>query len=204
MNKSLISILIATFFVSTVIISCKEPSAGKDVTKTNESDTTNYLLKGKVIATETQKILAKNLTEAITKGGTDYAIQFCNIQALPLTDSMAKQLNANIKRVSDQPRNINNNANEKEMAYIQSIKSAIKKGETANPQVTSSDNEVIGYYPIITNSLCLQCHGNKNTDITKESQNKIASLYPSDKATGYSINQLRGIWVINMKKVSKN
>ncbi|MBL0136335.1 MAG: DUF3365 domain-containing protein [Chitinophagaceae bacterium] len=90
------------------------------------------------------------------------------------------------------------------MAYIQSIKSAIEKGETANPQVTSSDNEVIGYYPIITNSLCLQCHGNKNTDITKESQNKIASLYPSDKATGYSINQLRGIWVINMKKVSKN
>ena len=204
MNKSLISILIATFFVSTVIISCKEPSAGKDATKTNESDTTNYLLKGKAIATETQKQLAKNLTEAITKGGTEYAIQFCNIQALPLTDSMAKQLNANIKRVSDQPRNINNSANEKEMAYIQSIKSAIEKGETANPQVTSSDNEVIGYYPIITNSLCLQCHGNKNTDITKESQNKIASLYPSDKATGYSINQLRGIWVINMKKVSKN
>lgn len=204
MNKYLSSIIFATLFASTATISCKEPSAGKDDTKTNESDTTNYLLKGKAIATETQKILAKNLTEAITKGGTDYAIQFCNIQALPLTDSMAKQLNANIKRVSDQPRNINNSANEKEMAYIQSIKSVIEKGETANPQVTSSDNEVIGYYPIITNSLCLQCHGNKNTDITKESQNKIASLYPSDKATGYSINQLRGIWVINMKKVSKN
>ncbi|MBL0136334.1 MAG: hypothetical protein IPP79_21345 [Chitinophagaceae bacterium] len=67
MNKSLISILIATFFVSTVIISCKEPSAGKDVTKTNESDTTNYLLKGKVIATETQKKLAKTLQKPSQK-----------------------------------------------------------------------------------------------------------------------------------------
>lgn len=204
MNKPFISLLIATFFASTLIISCKEPSAGKSVTKTNESDTTNYLVKGKAIATETQKILAKNLTEAITKGGTGYAIRFCNIQALPLTDSMSKQQNANIKRVSDQPRNPDNSANEKEMAYIQSIKNAIEKGETANPQIISSENEVTGYYPIITNSLCLQCHGNKTTDITKESLGKIKSLYPNEKATGYSINQLRGIWVINMKKASKN
>ncbi len=165
------------FFASTPIISCKEPSAGKSVTKTNESDTTNYLVKGKAIATETQKILAKNLTEAITKGGTGYAIRFCNIQALPLTDSMSKQQNANIKRVSDQPRNPDNSANEKEMAYIQSIKNAIEKGETVNPQIISSENEVTGYYPIITNSLCLQCHGNKTTDITKESLGKIAILY---------------------------
>ena len=203
MNKSLISLLIATFFVSTLLISCKEPSAGKDVTKTKESDTTNYLLKGKAIATETQKILAKNLTEAITNGGTEYAIKFCNIQALPLTDSMSKQLNASIKRVSDQPRNSNNSANDKEIAYIQSIKSAIEKGEPVNPQLTNTDTEAIGYYPIVTNSLCLQCHGNKTSDITKESQDKIASLYPNDKATGYSINQLRGIWVISMKKDAK-
>jgi Protein of unknown function (DUF3365) len=202
MNKSRITIPIAAIFALSVIISCKEPSAGSPVTKSNESDTTNYLLKGKAIATETQKLLAKNLTEAITKGGTGYAIQFCNIQALPLTDSMSKQLNASIKRVSDLPRNTNNNANEKELAYIQAIKSAIEKGETANPQIAASDNEVTGYYPIITNSLCLQCHGNKSTDITKESQNKIASLYPTDKATGYSINQLRGIWVVTMKKTT--
>ena len=29
---------------------------------------------------------------------------------------------------------------------------------------------------------------------------KINQLYPNDKATGYDVNQLRGIWVVEMTK----
>jgi hypothetical protein len=29
---------------------------------------------------------------------------------------------------------------------------------------------------------------------------KILALYPEDKAIGYSTNELRGIWVVKMKK----
>lgn len=200
MPKSTITLFLTLLSVITIASFCKSPTENKTTDANNESDPTNYLQKGKGIAIETQKLLAKNLTTAITEGGTEFAIQFCNERASILSDSMSIQLNADIKRVSDQPRNTNNSANEKESTYIKSVKKAIQNGETVNPQIETTRNSVTGYYPIITNSLCLQCHGNKQTDITNNVQLKINSLYPYDKATGYSINQLRGIWVITIKK----
>lgn len=204
MKKKHFALIVATLTFSVVYFSCNETNPAKDTSITTGTDTINLLLKGKSIATETQKLLAKNLTDAITSGGTVYAIGFCNLNARSLTDSMSIQLKASVKRVSDNPRNIANKANDTEMAYIQSMKKAIEKGEMANPQILTHENEAIGYYPIFTNSMCLQCHGNKNADITSETQVKIASLYPNDQATGYSINQLRGLWVVTMKSASKN
>ncbi|WP_288071341.1 hypothetical protein [Hydrotalea sp.] len=61
----------------------------------------NYTAIGKKIAAEAQLVLARNLADAINKGGVAYAIQFCNTQAYPITDSMSKILNAELKRVSD-------------------------------------------------------------------------------------------------------
>ena len=56
-------------------------------------------------ALATKQILGKNLMSAIQKKGTLGALEFCAIQAYPLTDSMSTVYNAKIKRVSDKPRN---------------------------------------------------------------------------------------------------
>ena len=48
--------------------------------------------------------------------------------------------------------------------------------------------------------MCLQCHGKPNQDIKRPTLNSLANLYPEDKATGYSINQVRGIWSISFDK----
>ena len=63
----------------------------------------------------TKKVLGKNLMVAIQKKGTLEALSFCNIQAIPLTDSMSIKFNASIKRVSDKNRNPNNKANTEEL-----------------------------------------------------------------------------------------
>ena len=58
-----------------------------------------------------------------------------------------------------------------------------------------------GYYPITTQAMCLQCHGNPESDIAPETLSAIERFYPEDLATGYGENELRGIWVVEMAKV---
>jgi cytochrome c551/c552 len=151
-------------------------------------------------ANGTKSELGKNLLAAIKEFGPEGAVKFCNIRAMPLTDSMAKVFNASIKRVSDKPRNPNNTANETEVALIQELKTKAANKEKLNPRVIEEDGKVIGYYPIQTNKMCLQCHGKTGTDINKATLANIKKLYPKDKATGYGENEIRGLFVVEMNR----
>ncbi len=174
----------------------KEMASSKD----SEDNTDNYVKKGLNIALSTKAVLGKNLLTAIQKHGTEGALSFCNEKAIPLTDSMAIALKASIKRVSDKNRNPDNAANEKELDYINQAKLEIQKEGKAGPKVFEQNNKIVGYYPIMTNQMCMQCHGDLKTDIELNTQHKIKELYPEDKAFNYMANELRGIWVIEMEK----
>lgn len=155
---------------------------------------------GKKIAMQTKSVLGKNLIQAINSKGTEHALSFCSTRAIPLTDSMAISLNAKIKRVSDKNRNPNNKANATELEYINNSKEALTKGQSIKPQLITTENKDIAYYPIMTSKMCIQCHGKPKEDITPRSYSKIKQLYPHDNAIGYKPEELRGIWVIEMDK----
>lgn len=146
-------------------------------------------------AIATKQLLGKNLMKAIQEKGTLGALEFCNIQAYPLTDSMATNYNAQIKRVSDKPRNPNNQANTEELAHIKSFKKDIAADIEPKPIVRKDGNMVEFYYPITTNTMCLQCHGT-DKEVSPETFMAIKNLYPNDKALGYTENEVRGIWSI--------
>lgn len=109
-------------------------------------------------------------------------------------------LDVKLKRVSDKNRNPQNAANSDELTYIENLKKALVKGEKLKALVKDNGNSVTAYYPILTDQLCMQCHGNLTVDITPSTQTKLKAIYPTDLATGYSINEVRGIWVVEMKK----
>lgn len=155
---------------------------------------------GRDIANKTKAELGKNLMAAVKNEGVVYAIDFCNTRALPLTDSMAVFLSAGVKRVSDKPRNPANTANKDELAYIAALKSAKTKGETLAPKVTERGGKMVGYYAIETNQMCLKCHGTPNKTIEPAAMKAILSKYPKDQATGYTDNEIRGIFVVEMEK----
>jgi hypothetical protein len=52
--------------------------------------------------------------------------------------------------------------------------------------------------------MCLQCHGKPNVDINEATLGQIEKLYPNDKAVGYGLNELRGIWVVEMNAVQES
>jgi cytochrome c553 len=151
-------------------------------------------------AKSTKQTLGKNLMGAIQKEGVLHALSFCNVQAMPLTDSMATKHNAIIKRVSDKFRNPKNKANEVELEYISLYKQILENGEEPEPMVVEEGKNVNFYYPIVTNDMCLKCHGTPGQEIERETYDKIKELYPQDKAIGYGVNEVRGMWSINFSK----
>lgn len=152
------------------------------------------------IASTTKAQLEKHLIKTIKEKGTSEALQFCYINAYPITDSMATVHQARIKRVSDRPRNPINKANKIELENISYFKSILAEGVEIKPIIEEKESNVSFYYPIITNKNCLQCHGNPSSEISESILTNLLYLYPSDNATGYSENQVRGIWSIQFEK----
>lgn len=159
-----------------------------------------YGERGLKYALTTKAVLGKNLMGTIQKKGTLEALEFCNVRAYPLTDSMAVVHNASIKRVSDKPRNPKNKANSEELEYINTFKTLVAGEKEISPIVKETEDDVHVYYPIVTNTMCLQCHGKPETNIKPDVLKTLTLLYPEDKAKGYSENQVRGIWNVSFKK----
>jgi cytochrome c553 len=175
---------------------------GKEASNQEFFDTTDksFAEIGKYYALQTKKELGKNLMRTIQRKGTIEALSYCNERAYTITDSMSNIFNATIKRVSDKPRNSNNTANKIELDYIQRYKKDLKDKKELKPVIVENNDVVNFYYPITTNSMCLQCHGKLNVDVKINTFQKIKTLYPKDKAMNYQVNNVRGIWSIEFKK----
>lgn len=192
MNKIKLSML---FVLGLMFISCNKKESENKITTIEKWKVTLQKY-----AFETKEVLGKNLMNALNNGGTENAIEFCNTKAIVLTDSMGVAFNGTIKRVSDLPRNPLNKANESETEFINELKQKKSKGEKLTSKIVESEGNVIGYFPIETNAMCLQCHGLKDTDIKPNTLKKLAELYPNDQATGYKENKIRGIFVVTKNK----
>lgn len=159
----------------------------------------DYMGRGRHYVMTTKKQLGKNLKGAIKNKGTKGAVTFCNTRALPIVDSMSNVHNATIVRVSDKNRNPNNQATAEETEYIKNYQAQLDAQEELKPILNETDELATFYMPIVTNDMCIQCHGPKN-DLDAEVLEEIKRLYPNDKAFGYGIDQIRGIWRVEIQK----
>ena len=159
-----------------------------------------YKKLGQNYAAAAKSALGKKLMQAITEKGPDGAVEFCNINALPLTDSISLAKGARIRRVTDKPRNPLNKANEKELTFIADFKETLATGNAADPILDISDGQIDFYYPITTNAMCLQCHGVSEEQISTSTLVILDKLYSKDMARDYQDNEVRGIWAISFKE----
>lgn len=202
MKKTIL--LLSILSVVILLTNCDSTTEKKKGIPTVTTDTTRQLKSpletGQEMAMKTKAILGKNLVTAIQEKGTDGAIEFCSTRAIQITDSMSTVLDSRIKRVAERNRNPVNLASADELSYIKEINASLARNEKPKPQLKETAETYTAYYPILTEQLCLQCHGDKKADIKPPTLSTISRLYPGDKATGYKLNELRGIWVVEMKK----
>lgn len=190
---SLISVIVV-YLVT--LFACQ--SANKNNEEKNGHSQKTYFEKGDEIIKATQKELINNVSAAIKKGGPTYAIEFCNIKAMEITDSLSKKFNCSIERISFKNRNPKNQPdtyNDKEQ--LTKFEETHQAQEELHPTVIITEESAEYYKPIfVSMETCLQCHGTKETGLKEKTVKKLAELYPNDKATGYKLNDLRGAWKI--------
>lgn len=168
----------------------------KVIAKT-ESD---YLIEGKQIAGATFKVLSTNLKNAMTEGGVENTIKFCNVNAMPLTDSLSDYYNVTIKRVSHKPRNLTNEPTAQEQDIIDDYL-ALGMVENMKPMIAKNEQQNnVFYAPIPTKGLCLSCHGIVGETLLPEHYEAIKKFYPKDNAIGFKEGDFRGMWSITFKQ----
>jgi hypothetical protein len=156
-----------------------------------------YLEKGKTIASATFAALSGELQAAMAEGGVPNAVEYCNLAAYPLVDSLSKVHQADIRRTSLKVRNPQNAPTAAEKTALEFYAQAMGAGQALRPQVQRSDDGTVVFYaPIQINAFCLQCHGKVGETLRTEDYAVIQKMYPEDRAVGYAEGDLRGIWSI--------
>jgi hypothetical protein len=146
--------------------------------------------------------LKSELMEAMQSGGPIEAIEVCNTQALTISEEVSQENNLTLSRVSLRNRNPGNAPNSWQAAVLINFENRHQAGEDTTALTwqgiaqTDSGREFRFMKAIPTGQLCLQCHG---TALAPPVAEKLTELYPSDKATGFNVGDLRGAFVVIRK-----
>lgn len=195
MKKKTLGALSVILLIWLIACSSEKSSKSQNVAEENSRKGSPEEI-GQQISSAAQQRLGKQLIQAIEKGGHVQAVSYCRIKATSITDSIGQKFNAKVSRVSDQRRNPRNAANDQEMAYISYYKQALKNNTDWEPIVITSNDSYTFYTPILTQPLCLNCHGDPQSDIEEETLARLQSEYPQDQALGYGLGEIRGMWKI--------
>ncbi|MBK8562847.1 MAG: DUF3365 domain-containing protein [Saprospiraceae bacterium] len=191
-------------FMLVLLSQCTNPAptptqaAAKELTPEEEQV---YLDKGKAITAAAFAAMSGKLSAAMETGGVAGAVEYCNLAAYPLLDSLSKANNATIRRTSAKLRNPKNAAQGWEVEALAAFEQAKTLVREPKPRVRQlDDGSVVFVAPIKLQPLCTKCHGTVGTDIAAADYEVIKKLYPDDAATGYVPDELRGMWAIQFNR----
>jgi len=180
----------------TLLFAC----GSKETTKRTEKIDSTYLIRGNAIAKISFETISAELKEVLESGGIEHALRYCNEKAYPITDSLSEANLVTIKRVSNKNRNQRNKADKLEEFLIKGFGNDLNIEKELTPRLVLKDDSVIFYKAIIMQPLCLTCHGQPERELTFQTDSLIRTLYPKDKAIGYQVKEVRGLWRIGFKQ----
>ncbi len=135
----------------------------------------------------------QQLIAALSAGleeGPGPAIEACRIQAPAIAGSLSVD-GVTVGRTSHRLRNPDNQGPAWATAALETY---LQAGAGLAPQTVALEDGLTGYIePIITQPLCLACHG---SGLSPDVQAALEADYPDDQATGFEAGELRGVfWV---------
>ncbi len=166
----------------------------------SETAERSALEQGSIISDAAFQGLSVRLQQAIKEGGPAHAVEFCSLNALSIVDSLSTAHGAHIRRTSDRVRSPLDKPDIKEERMMQAMLAEWKAGSKATEipaRVVAYDDSIAYYRPIfISSAACLQCHGSPSETMDASTVDAIAERDPDDKAIGYALGDLRGMWSV--------
>lgn len=154
----------------------------------SEEEVTRVTGRGEAAANALMERLGGQLKGAMESGGPVAAIAVCQQVALPLTAAAGAEFEGvTIKRTTLKPRNPANSPDDMDRAVLNGMSAQ----SPPQPAIRWADGVAHYYRPLLIQEVCLKCHGDPAT-FPKELTEALASGYPDDAATGYSLGDLRG------------
>lgn len=189
MKKLLLSI---TLLAPLALSSCTSPSVETANKFGPEVQPQLAINQSRQLAQRLGKELKATLVAAIKQGGLSDGIAACNLRAPQISQTLQNSQAIQVGRTSLKLRNSNNAPDDWEQAELEHYANSEKRESYQFVQLNGKP--AIRYMKAIaTKGVCLNCHGEKlNTDVSQT----LAQLYPSDKATGYKLNDIRGAFTI--------
>lgn len=146
--------------------------------------------------------LVSKLTATIDKSGPAQAVEVCKEDAPKMARAASEQSGWTVRRVSLKNRNPKAVPDAWERETLEQFDRQRAAG--ADPAdlerwtlVTENGQTVRRYMKALpTGTLCLQCHGPADK-LGQGVAERLATLYPQDKATGYALGQIRGAMTLS-------
>lgn len=188
--------LTATSALSTSVAAAPPASGSTKPTPPADTADETALAKAEAAAMELGRTLKARVAEEMGKGGPGAAVEVCTKEAQQLTKAVTERTGVSVGRSSlrlRQPLNA-------PPAWVSSwlVEQGERPAKEAKP-VTRVDSTPNGRMariirPIAVEPVCLVCHGAPET-LSPEVKATLERAYPKDRATGYSVGDLRGaLW----------
>ncbi len=143
--------------------------------------------------------LKGELKSAMKAGGPVNAIGVCNRVAPAIAEKQSADSGWDVARTSLKTRNPDNAPDAWEQAVLEKFEARKAAGEPVKPMafyevVEEGDQKVFRFMKAIpTGNVCLNCHG---SELKPAVAAKIDELYPSDKARGFQVGDIRGAFTL--------
>ena len=161
-------------------------------------DTGKYQDESRLVAMPFLKQLSAENQKANSEGGFDAAIKVCKETAPKLAGDISRQSGWKLTRISQKLRNpLLGMPDSWEQEKLQAFEKRVATGEKGEGmELAEIVQEPGGKYfrylkVIVVQPGCLMCHGSQE-QIPGSVKEKLHDEYPHDKATGYSVGQIRG------------
>ena len=143
--------------------------------------------------------LKPKLIQALQEGGPAAAIAVCSKEAPAIAAAMENESGWQVRRVSLQPRNVDAAQPDTfEQAILHKFNALQASGEDAaeleHAEVINGEFRFMKAQGV--EAVCLNCHGQAISPVVA---NALATHYPGDPATGYSLGEVRGAF--SLRKV---
>ena len=137
------------------------------------------------------------LNTQIAKDGPASAVAVCNEKAPQMAKAASEQTGWAIRRVSLRNRNPKAVPDAWELAALKDFDQRAAAGESPatlekyGVVASASGNEYRYMQALPVQAMCLACHGTADA-IPGDVADKLHTMYPADKAVGYSVGDIRG------------
>ncbi len=184
-----------------LFLSSCESDSGKASTEkpsTDKGEHEEFLARADEASGLLMKRLGTQLKSALKAGGPESALQVCQQVGQPLTDATNQELGGvTVTRTALKVRNPKNEPNESDRKVMEAW---LQKNEDGSMLLKSEvvqgpKGGTVVYKPILTQQVCLKCHGDPAT-FSPELKASLNQLYPNDQATGFTEGSLRGVFKI--------